>query len=130
MVAFKICFNTVGHSLAFKKQQKHTVVWTDRCLFVGQAPDDLKSALHGELSWLCLLGRVIVPVLSVSFLQAALVFSIKLQLWPIHTQVRPSSEWSEWSQLASAAWCFLGMSSRHKLSIDMQSIYALVCKHT
>lgn len=111
------------HSLAFKKQHKYTVVWIDCFLFVGQTPDDLKSVLHGVFSWLCLLERVIVPVLSVSFLRAALVFSIKLQLWPIHTQGRPSSERSEWSQLASAAWHFLRMSIRHKLSIDMQSIY-------
>lgn len=55
------------HSLAFKMQQKPTVVWIDRCLFVGQKPDDLTSALHGVFSWLCLLERVIVPVLSVPF---------------------------------------------------------------
>lgn len=55
------------HSLAFKKQQKQTVVWIDCCLFVGQKPDDLKSAVHGVFSWLCLLERVIVPVLSVPF---------------------------------------------------------------
>lgn len=120
----------MGQSLAFHKQQKHTVVWIDHCLFVWQTHDDLKSALHGAFSWLCLLERVIVPVLSVPFLRAALVFSIKLQLRAIHAQGRPSSEWIEWNQLASAAWCFLGMSSRHKLSIDMQSIHALVCKHT
>lgn len=44
-----------------------TVVWIDCSLFVGHKSDDLKSALHGVFSWLCLLERVIVPVLSVLF---------------------------------------------------------------
>ena len=55
-----------GFLIAFQRQQRQTVVWID-CLFVGQKPDDLKSALHGVLSWLCVLERVIVPVLSVPF---------------------------------------------------------------
>lgn len=67
VVAFSICFNAIVHSLAVKKQEKQTALWIDCCLFVGEKPDHLKSALHGVFSWLCLLERVIVPALSVFY---------------------------------------------------------------
>ena len=119
---FSFHFKTMEHSWALKKQQKRTVVWTDCCLFVGQRPDDLRSALHGVFSWLCLLERVIVPVLSVpSFTSCISVF---------HQAAITGYSYTGQALLSQRCLVLSGniWKTQANKPMDMQSVYALLCK--